>query len=209
MAAMDQGKLSRMCSSINNTASDYVTQVGNSVTELTNAFNENWISNSSKDLANEITECLNTLATSITDTFSSKNESIKVSVNNFNSVEAENISYPGFAFGKPNTTLNLAAALPNGKVGVADGADIGTINDPMKRMVERITSLLDNIVNTVRGADAFDVEEQTALTTAVSNIKAKFEAGMQELENSLATRMSNEISVRDQLNATNKSNLEG
>ena len=207
MAAMDQGKLSQMCSSINSTASDYVSQVNNSVTELTNVFNENWVSNSSRELATEITNCLNTLADAITQTFSEKNEAIKMSVNNFNGVEGENISYAGFTFGKPNTQLTLNNALPNGKVGVMDGVDINTIGEPMKRMVERVVSLLDSIASTVKTADAFDMEEQSSLASAITNIKVKFENSMQELQNSLNTRLGNEMSLREQLDSTNQSNL--
>ena len=208
MAAMDQEKLGRMCSSINNAANDYVNQVTSSVRELTEVFNNNWVSNSSKELATEISEALNELAERVTATFSDKNEAIKVSVNNFNSVENESISYPGFAFGKPATALNLGATLPNGKVGVADGADLNTINAPMNKMVNNVNATLTNIANTVKGADAFDMDEQSALANAISNIKSKFEATMGELENSLNSRMSNEISLRDQLDSTNISNLE-
>lgn len=207
MAAMDQGKLSQMCSTINNTASDYVSQVNNSVSELTNVFNENWVSNSSRELATEITNCLNTLADSIANTFSEKNEAIKMSVNNFNGVEGENISYSGFTFGRPNTQLTLNNALPNGKVGVMDGIDLNTIGEPMKRMVEKVTSLLDNIANAVKTADAFDMEEQSSLASAISNIKVRFENQMQELQNSLTTRLGNEMSLREQLDSTNQSNL--
>ena len=44
MAAMDQAKLDAMCSKINTTAANYVTNVTNSVSKLQDVFNENWVS---------------------------------------------------------------------------------------------------------------------------------------------------------------------
>ena len=208
MAAMDPQKLSSMCSSINNAASNYVSQVETSVSEMTNVFNDNWVSNASRDLAKEITDCLNSLATSIKDTFDSKNEAVKISVNNTNSVEGEQIAYPGFAFSIPRTDITLNATLPNGKIGVADNADLNVVSESMKRMIEKISTILDEISNTVSNADAFDIEEQSSLSSSITNIKSRFENEMQELHSSLVTRMTNEINQREQLDSTNKSNLE-
>lgn len=208
MAAMDQAKLDAMCGSINSAAENYVSQVTNSVINLGDVFNENWISNSSKSLAAEITDCLNSLAEKITGTFSAKNDSISAAVSNFNIIENESISYSGFSFGKPNTEMNLNVTLPNGKVGVADNADISTVNNPMHTLVTSVNSILDEIVNKVQNADAFDADEQASLTTGVTNIKNKFNEEMTELEESLKTRMSGEISERDKLNSANKGHLE-
>jgi hypothetical protein len=205
---MDQGKLSSMCASINGAAEDYVGQVKASASELASAFNENWVSNSSKALVSEIRECLNSLANAITSVFSEKNNDISNAVRLFNSVENENISYSGFNFGKPDTTMNINNTLPNNKVGVADGADLNTINVPMNNMVNRINSILDGIASRVKSADALDIEEQSALTDSINKIKNHFDTEMKELEQSLKDRMSNEIMERDKLQSVNVSNLQ-
>ncbi len=211
MAAMDQGKLNSMCSSINSAASDYAANVTTAVNQLQGTFNNDWISNSSKSLATEIATCVDELVRNIAQTFSNRNDAIRVSVNNFNSVENENISYPGFTFGTPSAgALNeLNSTLPNGKVGVAEGADLNTINSDFTTFVSRIDDTLNNIMSTVQNADAFDSNEQQALTTSVTNIKNKFNSTMDTLKGELNTRVSSEISTRDQLNATNISNLQG
>ena len=208
MAAMDQSKLSNMCTQINGSAEDYMQQVKSSATELADQFNQYWVSRSSKDLVREIVECLNSLATAVTSTFREKNDGIVTAVKNFNQVEKEHIIYPGFRFGRPDTNMNINNTLPNGKVGVADGANLESINGPMKTMVERINSILDSVVSTVRSADALDIEEQESLTQGVQKIKNHFDTEMAQLQESLESRMSGEIAERDSLNQTNKSILE-
>lgn len=207
MAAMDQGKLNNMCKQINDEASTYVSNVNSQVTSMVDTFNQNWVSNSAQTLANEISECLSSLADSITRTFSDKNEAIRMSVQNFNQTEDESISYSGFSFGKPNVSLQLNSTLPNGKKGVADGADLDTINTPMKMLIDKVSTSLDQIRTTVSSADAFDNAEQQALTNSINNIKNTFVENMSELKNSLQTRMSSEISTRDSLDKTNIENL--
>lgn len=203
MAAMDQAKLNNMCSRINNSAQSYVSNVNASVKELESKFNELWVSNSSKELAGEITECVSSLADEIIRVFSQKNESISLAVKNFNSQEQESISYSGFSFGKPNSTITVNATLPNGKVGVADGADLDSINVPMTTMISKIDSNLDEIKNAVSSSDAFDSNEQEGLNTSINRIKTNFNNSMNELKNSLASRMSGEISSRQELDRAN------
>lgn len=203
MAAMDQAKLNNMCSRINNSAQSYVSNVNASVKELESKFNELWVSNSSKELAGEITECVSSLADEIIRVFSQKNESISLAVRNFNSQEQESISYSGFSFGKPNSTISVNATLPNGKVGVADGADLDSINVPMTTMINKIDSNLDEIKNAVSSSDAFDSNEQEGLNTSINRIKTNFNNSMNELKNSLANRMSGEISSRQELDRAN------
>jgi len=209
MAAMDQDKLNAMVASINTCATNYLSSVNTQVSSLLETFNASWVSPAAQTLATEISGCLSNLADSITNTFAAQNEAIAVSVNNFNATEDTNISYSGFSFEKPTTDLTLNATLPSGKVGVADGADLNTINTPVMTLVANINSTLDNISSTVSGADAFDAVEQGALTQAVNTIKTNFDTGMQELTTSLESRMSGEIEERDALNAANEANLSG
>ncbi len=211
MAAMDQGKLNSMCASINSAAGDYEARVTNAVNTLQQTFNNNWISNSSKSLANEIATCVDELVRNVKQVFTNRDDAIRASVNNFNSVENESISYPGFTFGTPSTgALNsLNNTLPNGKVGVAEGADLNTINNDFTTFVSQVDDTLNNIVTTVQNADAFDSSEQQALTSSVTTIKNNFNSSMDTLKSQLNTRVSSEISTRDQLNQTNISNLQG
>ena len=51
MAAMDQAKLSSMCSNVNSAAGQYVSGVNSDVEKLTDAFNQAWVSQSSKQEA--------------------------------------------------------------------------------------------------------------------------------------------------------------
>lgn len=208
MAAMDQGKLDSMCNSINNGASSYVTTLTTQNKNMVDAFNANWVSNSSRKLANEIRECLISLENAITQTFADKNDAIKMSVDNFNTIEEEHISYSGFSFDKPALNFELAAALPNGKVGVADGANLKDIETPMTNLVNEVVEILNEIKAKVSSADAFDNAEQEALTSSIDRIKNTFETNMNELSQSLVDRMSKEISARDELDATNIQNLE-
>ena len=207
MAAMDQQKLNTMCTQINNSADKYVNCVSSEVKNLLDAFNNNWVSKSSQMLASEIQECLTSLATAVTNTFSGKNTDIKNSVSNFNMIENENIVYSGFAFGRPTTSLTLNTTLPNGKVGVADGAELKAINDPMTSLITSVTDVLGDVKKAVVNSDAFSDAEQNALATAVENIKSAFVNNMNELKESLATRMSGEIDARAQLDRANISNL--
>lgn len=207
MAAMDQQKLNSMCTLINNSAEKYVNCVSTQVKNLLDAFNNNWVSNSSQTLATEIQDCLSSLATAVTSTFSSKNSDIKNSVTNFNAVENENIVYNGFSFGTPNISLTLNNALPSGKIGVADGADLNAINAPMTSLVSEVTEVLGEVKKAVVNSDAFSQSEQSALTTAVDKINSAFGTSMTELKETLATRMSGEIEARAQLDNANLSNL--
>ena len=208
MAAMDQVKLSTMCSNINGKAGEYEQSVTSGVNALADVFNSNWCSASAAKLGDEISTCLGELAIAITQRFSQKNASVASAVTNFNSVEGENIHYPGFSFGTPTTTLSLNATLPNGKVGVAEGADLSTISEPMTTLVSNIDSALDGVCTAVSTSDAFDSAEVEALTTSVNNIKSTFDTHMEELKSSLSTRMSGEIAQRDALNQANQQNLE-
>lgn len=208
MAAMDQGKLDSMCNSINSGASSYVTTLTTQNKNMVEAFNANWVSNSSRKLASEIRECLITLENAITQTFSDKNDAIKMSVDNFNSIEEEHISYSGFSFDKPALNFELAAALPNGKVGVMDGANLKDIETPMKNLITEVCEILNEIKSKVSSADAFDNAEQEALTNSIERIKTAFETEMNDLNQSLVDRMSKEISTRDELDKTNIQNLE-
>lgn len=203
MAAMDQGKLTSLCSKLNQEASNYVSQVSSDTTKIVEEFNRNWVSNAAQNLATEIENCLTSLTTDISNTFNNKNEGISIAVANFNTVEEESISYPGFSFGNPNVGMSLNKTLPNGKVGVADGADISSISTPMKTLVSRVNTVLSNISSAVSSCDAFDSDEVNALTNAMTKYQTTFEESMQELENSLSSRMSGEIAQRDSLNKTN------
>ena len=191
MAAMDQGKLNSMCASINSAAGDYEARVTNAVNTLQQTFNNNWISNSSKSLANEIATCVDELVRNVKQVFTNRDDAIRASVNNFNSVENESISYPGFTFGTPST------------------GDLNTINNDFTTFVSQVDDTLNNIVTTVQNADAFDSSEQQALTSSVTTIKNNFNSSMDTLKSQLNTRVSSEISTRDQLNQTNISNLQG
>lgn len=203
MAAMDSAKLQNMCNAINNFSNDYVTKFTNSVKEITNVFNTNWVSNSSRELVKEISDCLDSLAQEITHTFSVKNDEISKAVKNFAMIEQESIYYPGFSFAKPSSAITLNNALPNGKTGVADNANLDTINAPMQNMVASINDILDGILRTVTAADAFSDAEQQALARSIQNIRTAFNNEMDELKKSLETRMNEEIETRNKLNAAN------
>lgn len=207
MAAINQENVDLLCKSLNDIGVQYVTDMNDQTQRMKEAFNEAWVSPSAEQLAAEISNCLKEVATKIQEKFNEKDHDMRLSVKNFNNVENSNIIYPGFSFGMPNTEIVLNKTLPNGKIGVADGADLTSIEVPMNNLNSAVETDLNSIVNTVRSADAFDINEQEALTASVTNIKNRFTEVMQELNGSLNTRMSGEISQRDALNQANISNL--
>lgn len=207
MAAINRENVDALCKSINSIAEKYVSDMNDQAQRMKDAFNEAWVSPSAEQLATEISNCLKEVATKICEKFREKDESMRISVLNFNNIEQSDINYPGFTFGMPNTDIIINKTLPNGKIGVADGADLTSIEVPMNNLTSAIEADLDSIVNTVRSADAFDNNEQEALTTSVTTIKNNFSQVMHELDGSLSTRMSGEISQRDALNQANISNL--
>ena len=198
MAAMDQAKLDNMCTKINGKADEYVSTMNAEVKNLLKTFNENWVSNESRKLATEIKDCLDSISDSLVNTFSAKNSDIKSAVSVFNSEESENITYSGFEFTKPSIDLTLNETLPNEKVGVADNADLNTIQTPVKTLITNINDILDGISSTVASIDAFSINEQNALTTAISDIKTTFAENMEtNVTTPLSSRMSEEISKRE------------
>ena len=207
MAAMDQAKLSNMCSSINGELSSFESEVKNQVQNTLQAFNDTWVSVNSQKLATEIKECLDELTKAVHDVFDSKNTGISNAVKNFNSVEGEEISYSGFSFTAPQIELSINATLPNGKKGVMDGASLDDIKTPINNLINNVSGYLDAIESAVKSADALDQEEQSTLSTSITQIKNKFNSSMTELSNSLSTRMSGEIAERDKLLQANKTNL--
>ena len=132
---------------------------------------------------------------------------MRIGFQDFNNTETETIGYSGFSFGIPTTSLNINATLPNGKVGVADGADLSTFTYQMNKIIGQVNNTLDALSIIVENSDAFDAGEQSSLTSSVSTIKSNFNSSMEELDASMATRMSNEISAREELDSTNQSNL--
>jgi len=207
MAAMNQDNLNSMVKLINVEASNYVVGVESAVRDFLKTFNETWVSNAAQELATQIHETLDLLANNITTTFANKNDGIKTSVINYNMREKENLSYSGFSFSKPNTDLTLGAALPNGKRGVADNADLNSLNGPMNTLVAKVTDVLDKIIVDVQNADAFDKAEETALVDSVKRIQTGFVTSMEEIKIALSQRMGKEIADNEALDAANISNL--
>lgn len=208
MAKMEQSKLTQLCNSINNASDSYVRNVGSAVRELADTFNNNWCSSAAKKLGEEISEKLSEVATSVTNVFNGLNDALKTNVENFKTTEEEyNINYPGFSFGTPNTKLELHEKLPDGYVGVAEGADLQTINGAMKKITVQINSSLEQVYSAAQNSQALDTSEMNALRQSINKIKNSFSEGMRELEASLNTRMSGEIASRDELDRVNVENL--
>lgn len=208
MAAMDQGKLTNMCTALNEAASEYASNIVSDAASVVEEFNKNWVSNAARKLSGEIGEKIALLEADIASEFNGKNAAIRAAVSNFNRMEEENISYKGFNFGKPEISMDLGATLPSGKVGVAEGADLNSIANPMKTLIKNVNVTLENISSTVKTCDAFDSAEINALTSGVEKIKSAFETGMQGLISSLESRMGEEIQARDSLNNANQEILQ-
>lgn len=209
MAAIDESKLKGLCETINSASNDYVQSINNAISGITDAFNQNWVSTSARELAAEISQCIDSLTTAITKTFEEKSDAIKISVENINREENEAIGYIGFTMAKPsNINITLNATLPNGKIGLSDNADIyNAINTPMNGLKANVDSALSSINDKVRTSDAFDANEQEALTTSINNIKNAFMEKMEELNASLKTRLEAEQNSRNTLDSINRENL--
>ena len=207
MAKMDSVKLGQLCTSINNASDAYVRNVGSAVRELADTFNNNWCSPAATKLGEEISEKLHDLTNSVTQVFHDKNEAVRISVDNFNNQEEASIVFPGFSFATPATTLELHEKLPDGYIGVAEGADLNTISTAMDKVTTQVTTALQSVCDAAARSEAFDSGEMGALRGSVNNIKSKFEQAMAELKSSLATRMSGEIAARAELDRVNIENL--
>ena len=207
MAAMDQAKLSSMCSNVNSAAGQYVSGVNSDVEKLTDAFNQAWVSQSSKQEAVKITTTLSQLAQGIQSVFASKNEDIANHVSAFNSLENESISYQGFTFGTPNVTVTLNATLPNGKVGVADGASIEAITNPFDTLVANVETNLNQVSSSVKSSDAFDDKEQAAMTSGIEKTVTNFVNAMAQIKQSVRQAFQQEEQTRTSYDATAESNL--
>lgn len=198
MAAINQDNLSSMVSSVKSALTTYETSLNSAVGKLLAAFNESWVSDEAQSLATEVAGCVTSLVTNIATTMDSKDAAIKAAVNGFNLDEGTNITYSGFSPAPtPSVNLTLNDKLPNGKVGVADNADLTTIETPMDTLVTDVNSVLSTLESTVSQADAFDDVSATALSDSFTSIKNTFKNGMDGLKESFRTRMSGEISKRD------------
>lgn len=207
MAAINQTNLNSMASAINNCASNYELTMTTEAKNMLDAFNNNWISPSAQELATEIQTCLESVENAIVNIFSTKSEEITNVVKNFNMVENESIAFSGFSFGKPTIDMTLNATLPNGKVGMNDEADLSTINNPMEKLTTSVVGILNEIANKVQTADALDNDEQAALTQRLNSIKSDFEMKMNELKDSLSSRIQQEIDIRNHMKKVNLDNL--
>ena len=207
MAAMDQQKLNTMCTQINNSFERYANCISTEATNLVEVFNTNWVSNASKQLFNGIQEVLNHNSNTLSSLFAKVNEGIDYSVYNFNITENENIVYSGISFKASVLSATLNDTLPNGKLGVADGADLNIIKEPIDKLVGETVEELDNIKKTVINCDAFSDAEQEALISGVEKQKSIFINDMNAVKDAVSKCMAQEVSDHADLDRANIGNL--
>ena len=183
------------------------TDVPGALKDLETLFNAKWASNSSREFAEEVLNCAISLVDSVSNVFTSLGDTISKNVSNFNTVEKEELVFDGFKAQKPTLSITINETLPNGKKGVLDGADLNTLVGPIDKLYTNATADLDEIVKYVCNSDAFDIDEQTALSNTITGIKTKFVQAISELKTSMKTRVSNEIATRSTLDTTNVQNL--
>lgn len=208
MASMNSGKLSELCSQLNSVSKTYCTNVQSKIVDMQEKFNEIWVANDAKNLANEIHECVDTLATEMAEDYNNKNRMISNAVDNFNSAHEESISYPGFNFGTPVTVMHLNDKLPNGHVGVFEEATLNQIQPPMDAIKETVNRELNRIVEVTSSCDAFDSGEINALVSGVQSKAEAFNSKWTKLSSSLEERLAGEQQKDDSLDDANRGMLQ-
>lgn len=121
MIYMNQNKLSRTCTTINNASSIYSSCIQYGTNDVVDWFNDYWISKKSKEVADSLYQQLNCFSGEIKKIFDDLNSKIKKEVRNYNQQPdvLKKIYYKGFSVTKPyiKKLIYLNNYLRDGKVG--------------------------------------------------------------------------------------------
>lgn len=207
MAAISRENLTYMTSRINNNSGECKTIIEAGAKNMLDTFNNNWITPSAQELATEIQTSLQDLNEAMLNFFSVLEGKINSVIKLHNQVENDNINYQNIEFQKTIINLTLNSTLPNGKVGVMENVDLSTINKPLDNLKNNLIDELHQLVNTINSIDVFNSHEQNQLEQGINSLINKLNSEMIDLENSLKTRLQQEISLRAQMKKINESNL--
>lgn len=121
MVQINELKLSQLCLNINNANEKYLECIYFGMKDVTDWFNNYWISTFSKQVAEELKRYLDIYENGISETFYTLNKKIKkqVKIYNENPENEKKIYYNGFSISKPqnNELTNLNDTLYDKKIG--------------------------------------------------------------------------------------------
>lgn len=183
MGKLNQFNISQLCLNINNSNEKYLHSITNNVKDIVDWFNEYWISNFSKQIAEEIYQNLNIYTRDITNIFNDLDDKYKRLVNDYNRnpKNTTQIYYKGFYISKPNINnlTYLNKTLPDGKVGsLPKQTNMQYPINTIKTMVENITSILNSaIVN----SDILTYFERKTLKWSITKAEIKLKDSLNEI----------------------------
>lgn len=169
MIHLNQNKLSQLCYNINNAENNYLDYIQNGIIDVTNWFNEYWISKFSKRIADDLEYYLEQYTKGITEIFYQLNKKIKREVRHYNE-NPENLyklHFSGFSISKPYnlSSLNkLNDTLYDGKKGSLNKET--NMKYPIERLkiaIEDASSTLEVAVvksDAISGSDAYSVQQE-------------------------------------------------
>ena len=211
MAQLSQENLNAMVKSMNDAITNYENSVKTGEEDFKNQFNEIWVSNRSDSLVSEISTCVTEMAGDIGKYLANLNDRLKTADKNFNLVEDENMTYSGFSCPTLAMDIKLNASLPGtgNKRGVMRGTSLTDLQKPMTTLQGEINDSLMDIKNAAETADAFSEVEVSALVNGIEKVRSKFESSLEELADSLQSRLEGEDVVTIEGDKTNVENLNG
>ena len=204
MASINIDNLNTLCTNITTEGTNFNTCITNYTNATTDFFKNYWVSDNSKGLALEIETCLKSLTTNITDAFDNLKTAIKDTVDDISNEEGNVLTYTSFTFDAPtiDLTSEFATKLPDGGIGVAEGADLDRISIFMNSLEGDVSSVLTNIKGKVDSSDVFNQTLQDNVIAAFGTVQTTFTQDMVDLRDSLKTRMDSEITNKTTLDTT-------
>lgn len=169
MIVLKQNKLSQLCYNISNAENNYLDYIQYGIIDVTNWFNEYWISNFSKRIAYDIEYYLRQYTTEVTEEFYQLNKKVKREVRHYNE-NPENLHklhYSGFSISKPyNLSLfsKLNDTLFDNKIGSLNKET--NMKYPIKRLIIAIEDASNALVvgivksDALRGSDSSSVQQK-------------------------------------------------
>ena len=164
MIQLNENKLSQLCLNINNANDKYLDCIYFGIKDITEWFNNYWISTLSKQTAEELKKYIDYYEFGICDTFKQLNNKIKkqVRIYNENPENEKKIYYRGFSISKPNNNelINLNDTLYDKKIGfLSTKTNIEYPFDKLKLILEETSKILRLALSRSDAISDYEVEK--------------------------------------------------
>ena len=176
MAYMRQNLLNQTCYTINQYGENYLTKIQYEIKNIADWFNTYWISNTSRQVANEIQLIIDTYGKNVSQAIKNLNSNIRRQVYINNSKEdATKVYYRGFSVSTPLTNQldNLNSTLPDGKVGSLPYlTDMSFPINHAKLLIEDATNILKNALvksSALYGSEKTNIQQYIILAEKNAN----------------------------------------